>query len=207
MKPCWHTTDVFVWYRTMEYLLPLFLQQLTDEFPDVRLNVISNLETINKGKEINCSKNRHRAWHLIPYDFFFLTCSHWYWACISSIASSHCWIIRGQAMAYPFGHHWIYSTLSQAIWQQVLWGKAFGIMHVLAPWSRVLYPWSRYCEFDEVDRSLWCWMGQGSHYPWSDEDDNRWKLLAQNDDYFCIDGKWRRILRGPVDMMLTDSRW
>lgn len=55
----------------MEYLLPLFLQQLTDEFPDVRLNVISNLETINKGKEINCSKNRHRAWHLIPYDFFF----------------------------------------------------------------------------------------------------------------------------------------
>lgn len=33
----------------MEYLLPLFLQQLTDEFPDVRLNVISNLETINKG--------------------------------------------------------------------------------------------------------------------------------------------------------------
>lgn len=34
----------------MEYLLPLFLQQLTDEFPDVRLNVISNLETINKGK-------------------------------------------------------------------------------------------------------------------------------------------------------------
>lgn len=37
-------------YRTMEYLLPLFLQQLTDEFPDVRLNVISNLETINKGK-------------------------------------------------------------------------------------------------------------------------------------------------------------
>jgi hypothetical protein len=34
----------------MEYLLPLFLQQLTDEFPDVRLNVISNLETINNGK-------------------------------------------------------------------------------------------------------------------------------------------------------------
>ncbi len=33
----------------MQYLLPLFLQQLTDEFPDVRLNVISNLETINKG--------------------------------------------------------------------------------------------------------------------------------------------------------------
>jgi hypothetical protein len=34
----------------MEHLLPLFLHQLTDEFPDVRLNVISNLETINNGK-------------------------------------------------------------------------------------------------------------------------------------------------------------
>lgn len=33
----------------MEYLLPTFLQQLTDEFPDVRLNVISSLDEINKG--------------------------------------------------------------------------------------------------------------------------------------------------------------
>lgn len=41
----------------MEYLLPLFLQQLTDEFPDVRLNVISNLETINKGKFRHCWGN------------------------------------------------------------------------------------------------------------------------------------------------------
>lgn len=40
----------------MEYLLPLFLQQLTDEFPDVRLNVISNLETINKGEPENKQK-------------------------------------------------------------------------------------------------------------------------------------------------------
>lgn len=44
----------------MEYLLPLFLQQLTDEFPDVRLNVISNLETINKGREIKHSKERYK---------------------------------------------------------------------------------------------------------------------------------------------------
>ena len=35
----------------MEYLLPTFLQQLTDDFPDVRLNVISSLDEINKGKE------------------------------------------------------------------------------------------------------------------------------------------------------------
>lgn len=34
---------------TIEHLLPLFLQLLKDEFPDVRLNVIANLEQINKG--------------------------------------------------------------------------------------------------------------------------------------------------------------
>lgn len=31
-------------------MLPLFLQLLKDEFPDVRLNVIANLEQINKGQ-------------------------------------------------------------------------------------------------------------------------------------------------------------
>lgn len=35
---------------TIEHLLPLFLHLLKDEFPDVRLNVISKLETVNGGK-------------------------------------------------------------------------------------------------------------------------------------------------------------
>lgn len=35
---------------TIEYLLPLFLQLLKDEFPDVRLNIISKLENVNEGK-------------------------------------------------------------------------------------------------------------------------------------------------------------
>ena len=34
---------------TIENLLPLFLQLLKDDFPDVRLNIISKLETVNKG--------------------------------------------------------------------------------------------------------------------------------------------------------------
>lgn len=35
---------------TIEHLLPLFLHLLKDEFPDVRLNIISKLETVNDGK-------------------------------------------------------------------------------------------------------------------------------------------------------------
>jgi serine/threonine-protein phosphatase 2A regulatory subunit A len=34
---------------TIEHLLPLFLQLLKDEFPDVRLNIISKLEMVNAG--------------------------------------------------------------------------------------------------------------------------------------------------------------
>lgn len=34
---------------TVEHLLPLFLHLLKDEFPEVRLNVISKLETVNGG--------------------------------------------------------------------------------------------------------------------------------------------------------------
>ena len=38
---------------TTEHLLPMFLHLLKDEFPDVRLNIISKLETVNKGKCFN----------------------------------------------------------------------------------------------------------------------------------------------------------
>lgn len=34
---------------TTEHLLPLFLLLLKDEFPEVRLNIISKLETVNAG--------------------------------------------------------------------------------------------------------------------------------------------------------------
>jgi hypothetical protein len=35
--------------RTIVHLLPMFLQMLKDEFPDVRLHIISKLELVNKG--------------------------------------------------------------------------------------------------------------------------------------------------------------
>ncbi|CAF5105130.1 unnamed protein product, partial [Rotaria magnacalcarata] len=34
--------------NTLEHLLPLFLNQLKDDYPEVRLNIISNLECINE---------------------------------------------------------------------------------------------------------------------------------------------------------------
>lgn len=37
-------------YRTIAHLLPMFLQMLKDEFPDVRLHIISKLELVNNGK-------------------------------------------------------------------------------------------------------------------------------------------------------------
>ena len=37
---------------TIEHLLPLFLHLLKDEFPEVRLNIISKLETVNSGRFI-----------------------------------------------------------------------------------------------------------------------------------------------------------
>lgn len=42
---------------TVEHLLPLFLHLLKDEFPEVRLNVISKLETVNGGMKNNT------CWH------------------------------------------------------------------------------------------------------------------------------------------------
>ena len=36
--------------RTISHLLPMFLQMLKDEFPDVRLHIISKLELVNDGK-------------------------------------------------------------------------------------------------------------------------------------------------------------
>lgn len=38
--------------RTIDHLLPMFLQMLKDEFPDVRLHIISKLELVNQGTYI-----------------------------------------------------------------------------------------------------------------------------------------------------------
>lgn len=38
----------FSFFSTIEHLLPLFLSQLKDECPEVRLNIISNLDCVNE---------------------------------------------------------------------------------------------------------------------------------------------------------------
>jgi serine/threonine-protein phosphatase 2A regulatory subunit A len=38
---------------TIEHLLPLFLHLLKDDFPEVRLNIISKLETVNSGMALH----------------------------------------------------------------------------------------------------------------------------------------------------------
>lgn len=38
---------------TIEHLLPMFLQLLKDEFPDVRLHIISKLEQVNSGMSLS----------------------------------------------------------------------------------------------------------------------------------------------------------
>lgn len=53
--------------QTITHLLPMFLQMLKDEFPDVRLHIISKLELVNEG---NLSNQQNEFGHT---DHF----SHW----------------------------------------------------------------------------------------------------------------------------------
>ena len=42
------STFFLIFSSTIEHLLPLFLNQLKDECPEVRLNIISNLDCVNE---------------------------------------------------------------------------------------------------------------------------------------------------------------
>ena len=46
------TFDYAFFFSTIEHLLPLFLTQLKDECPEVRLNIISNLDCVNKVRSL-----------------------------------------------------------------------------------------------------------------------------------------------------------
>ena len=48
LSDCYVSFDVWFVYSTVEHLLPLFLTQLKDEVPEVRLNIISNLDCVNE---------------------------------------------------------------------------------------------------------------------------------------------------------------
>lgn len=50
-KCCLHRMADQWLHRTIAHLLPMFLQMLKDEFPDVRLHIISKLELVNDGMD------------------------------------------------------------------------------------------------------------------------------------------------------------
>lgn len=52
---------------TIEYLLPLFLQLLKDDFPEVRLNIISKLVNVNPGMDLYAVSF---LFYLIQFFFF-----------------------------------------------------------------------------------------------------------------------------------------
>ncbi len=51
-------------FSTIDHLLPLFLTQLKDECPEVRLNIISNLDCVNE-----VSKTEKKQ-HAFQQDYF-----------------------------------------------------------------------------------------------------------------------------------------
>ena len=103
--------SLLTWFRrTIAHLLPMFLQMLKDEFPDVRLHIISKLELVNKGirdfsicaqASTNTFSNRYRAFVTISF-----TCD-----CAAS---------RRQTVASPIGHHRIHSPSGKPTGREVL---------------------------------------------------------------------------------------
>lgn len=60
--------------ETIDHLLPMFLQMLKDEFPEVRLHIISKLELVNQGESCPASQPPEAStnfWQLSA-----LTCCH-----------------------------------------------------------------------------------------------------------------------------------
>jgi hypothetical protein len=96
--------------RTISHLLPMFLQMLKDEFPDVRLNIISKLESVNNG---TFHPALIASWLLTPN-------SDWNRATFPVPPPCHCPTRRGQAMACSIGHYRIRPSPCVAAWRKVL---------------------------------------------------------------------------------------
>jgi hypothetical protein len=67
---------------TIEHLLPLFLHLLKDDFPEVRLNIISKLEVVNTGKFFYSLQTRQ--------DFSKIKSSDWNRAIVREPSSRNC---------------------------------------------------------------------------------------------------------------------
>lgn len=74
-------------FRTIAHLLPMFLQMLKDEYPDVRLHIISKLELVNKGKD-----SQPLSQDIVQLSDY---CSYRYRTLVSVAPPGHCSAGRG----------------------------------------------------------------------------------------------------------------
>ena len=138
--------------RTITHLLPMFMQMLKDEFPDVRLHIISKLELVNKGKSKLCG--------ILSTMLRSHNHSHWYRVAFPEPTASYCSAGRGQAMASSFGHHRVHSITRKPIGCAILRREAQHVVYELAWRYRLFNPRSRYQKSEETYRSVWRWLGQ-----------------------------------------------
>lgn len=132
----------------------MFLQMLKDEFPDVRLHIISKLELVNKG--ISSFKNQKLLLLLMSF-------SHRHRASVSITTPCHCTASRRQAMARPISHYWVHPIARRPTWTRLLRRQAEHALHELAGWHRFLDKGSSYQKPEETDWSLWSWVGKQRH--------------------------------------------
>lgn len=65
----------------------MFLQMLKDEYPDVRLHIISKLELVNKGKD-----SQPLDQNIVQLSDY---CSYWYRTLVPVAPPRHCSVGRG----------------------------------------------------------------------------------------------------------------
>ena len=97
--------------RTIAHLLPMFLQMLKDEFPDVRLHIISKLELVNKGMQFLQVVFLYTASHIY---------SNRYRTTITIVTSSNRPISGRQAVEGSAGYYRIHPSTSKSIRCNVL---------------------------------------------------------------------------------------
>ncbi len=153
----------------------MFLQMLKDDFPDVRLHIISKLELVNNGESLN----------LFVFRVMLSKISHWYRAPFTITSTRDRAASRGQAMASPVGHHRVHPASSQPAWRSILRRETQYTMHELARRHRLLHPRGSHTEPEEANRGLRRRMGQRGHNPESDGHGPTSKLPLPNDHLFC----------------------
>lgn len=145
---------------------------LKDEFPDVRLHIISKLELVNKGTLVKFT--------LIST--LLRMCSHRYRPIIAISPSCYRSIGGRQAMAGAVGHHRIHPPPREPARRQILRRKAQHAMYELVRRYRLLNTRSRHPEPQEVDGGVRSRVGERSHHTKGHGNGYAHELLVPNDN-------------------------